>query len=200
MDQLHLHTAQLHPVAGPYSIQLGLSKQVMLLQLAAHQANGKRGAVNRYVKGFQKVRDRADMILMAVGNHQALNSFLVPLHIGEIRNHQIHAQHISIGEGHAAVQQEHILAALKQGNVFPNFVQASEKRHLNRRLSGLFLSPLGGTGSCSARFFRFSRGLGRAFLFRRRLLFFPARCLWVFFFRCRLCRRPCRASGGFSAR
>ena len=153
MDQLHLHTAQLHPVAGPYSIQLGLSKQVMLLQLAAHQANGKRGAVNRYVKGFQKVRDRADMILMAVGNHQALNSFLVPLHIGEIRNHQIHAQHISIGEGHAAVQQEHILAALKQGNVFPDFVQASEKRHLNRRLSGLFLSPLGGTGSCSARFF-----------------------------------------------
>ena len=61
--------------------------QAELLQLIADQAAGQPGAVDGQVHLLQQIGDAANVILVAVGNQQALGYFILILqHKAEIRD------------------------------------------------------------------------------------------------------------------
>ena len=72
------------------------------------------------------------MVLVTVGNDDAANLVLVALHIGEIRNDNIHTGHIHIRECQTAVQNEHVIAALKHGHVLSDLVQTTQRNDTYR--------------------------------------------------------------------
>ena len=74
------------------------------------------------------------MILVAVSYDQTFDFVHVLLDVRKIRDDEIDAEHFAIGEGHAAVEDEHITLALEQGDVLANLIQATQERHSDGRL------------------------------------------------------------------
>ena len=137
MDELHVHAAQLDMAARRGDMEVGRA-QVVLLQLALDKADGQGGAVHRHVELFHQIGHGADVVLVAVGNHHAPDALPVLLHKGEIGDDAVHAGHVLIGEGQAAVHDDHVALALVQGKVLANLVEAPQEIHLDGRLLGLF--------------------------------------------------------------
>lgn len=107
----------------------------MLLELALHQPQGQPGAVDGYIHQLEQIGNAANVILMAVGEHQSLNFVPVALQIGEIWNDQIHPQHLVVGEGEAAVHQKHVAVALVQGDIFADLVKSAQRDNPHCRLA-----------------------------------------------------------------
>ena len=72
------------------------------------------------------IGDGADVILVAVGDEHALEPVLVVDQVGKVGDHEIHAVHVLVGERHAAVDDDHILAILDDGAVLADLIQTAE--------------------------------------------------------------------------
>ena len=133
MDKFDLHAAKLNGSAGFYHIQLDLAGEAVLLELALNQPHRQAGRIHRQVYTLEQVGQRADVILVPVRNHNAADPVGVSLHKGKIGQHQVHAQHVAVRKGHAAVHNDHVILALKKRKVFTNLIQAAQEINLNRR-------------------------------------------------------------------
>ena len=92
--------------------EFGLACKAELFQLIADEAAGQAGAVDGQIEFLQQIGDAADVVLMAVGDEQALDLILILHHKGEVGDNHIDAEHIVIRENEAAVHDDHIAAAL----------------------------------------------------------------------------------------
>ena len=83
------------------------------------------------------------MVLVAVGDEQALDLLLILQHKGEIGDDHVHAQHIVLGEDEAAVHDDHIAAALVDGHILAHLTQAAQRVDVDghRSLLGLLGPP-----------------------------------------------------------
>ena len=129
------------------------------------------------------------MVFVTVGQHDAADFILVALNVGEIGQNEVDLKHVSVREGHAAVQEEHIVPALEQGHILPISLSPPRKVTLIegagfsaaprplRCLLGAVCSAAGALSrlfcGCAALFSvlvflgaLFGSGLGRGFLFR----------------------------------
>ena len=77
------------------------------------------------------------MIFMTMREKNALDLILVVFEIGKIRNDQIDAKHGIVGESHAAVHDDRVIAVFKHCDVLADLVQTADKgypdRHIRRR-------------------------------------------------------------------
>ena len=64
------------------------------------------------------------MVLVTVGDEQALDAVPVLEHVGEVRDDQIDTEHIGIREHKAAVNEDHVALALIQRNVLADLAEA----------------------------------------------------------------------------
>ena len=136
VDQLDVKAAELYMPAGVHLDERRGRGETVLLQFVLDQTDGQRGAVDRHVHLREQIRDAADMVLMAVGDDHAADAVAVLLQIGEIRDDQIDAEHIAVGERHTAVNDHDIALALKHGEVLADLVETAEEGDLDRRLGG----------------------------------------------------------------
>ena len=127
VDKLDAHAAELDGLARVDDMHLRLVEQAVLTQLVAHQSEGERRSVERYVDPREKEGKSADMVLMTVGQDDASHLVGVLLDIGKVRYHQIDAQHVAVRERHAAVHDQHIALALDQGDILADLVESAEK-------------------------------------------------------------------------
>ena len=97
------------------------------------------GAVDRRIDLFEQVCKTADVILVSVRDDDAAELILVALHIGEIRDNEIHAGHFRIRERQTAVEDEHIVCALEHGHILADLVESAQERHADRRFRRRFL-------------------------------------------------------------
>ena len=74
------------------------------------------------------------MVLVTVGQHNAAHAVNVLHNVGKIGDHQIHAQHIAVGERHTAVHNEDVALALDERDVLADFVQSAQKGYPDGRL------------------------------------------------------------------
>ena len=137
MDGLDGKAAQLELVAGMNLHQLGAAQQIVLFQLVLDQADGQLGGVDGQVHLLEQVGQRADVVLVAVGDDHALDLILVLHHIGEVRDDQVDAEHIAVRENQATVHDQHIALAFIQGDVLAHFAQTAQGDDVHRH--GLFL-------------------------------------------------------------
>ena len=127
MDKFHLKASCFHHITGLVGDEFDLVRQLMLLQLQLNEAVGHGGAVDGAVYLPHGVGDGADVVFVSVGDKEAPQLILVGNQIGEIGNYQIHAVHILLGEAHAAVHHNHVLAVFQHRNILADLVQTAKR-------------------------------------------------------------------------
>jgi len=97
----------------------------VLGQLRFDERERQRRAVHGAVDVRQHVRHRADVILVAVRQHERGGaSFL--LQVREIGNDPIHAEQLGIGKHDAGVDNDRCLAPGERQHVHPEFAESAE--------------------------------------------------------------------------
>ena len=101
----------------------------VLLELELDQRQRQPRAVNRHhaAQLLDHIGDRADVILVAVGNENAADLVAVALQIGHVRNHQINAQHILLREDGTAVQDHDIVRIFQHIDIFADFFNPAQR-------------------------------------------------------------------------
>src|SRR5690349_13988983 len=77
------------------------------------------------------------MILVTMGDADTAYAVLLAFEIGYIRQHQVDAEHLFLGEAHAHIHQNYILAVLNGGHILTNLVQATHRDEPYELGSGL---------------------------------------------------------------
>ena len=109
-----------------YHLALGVAHHAPLFQLVLDQGHGQLGAVNRHVDLLQYIGKGADMILMSMSDHKALNFVDVIFQIGDVRDHQIDSQHVVARERQSAVHHNDRVLVLKGGDVHSDLLQTAK--------------------------------------------------------------------------
>ena len=69
-QELERERAHLHSLAWPHALQPCLTRLVVFIQLRFDEGQRQRGSVHGAVEIRQHVRDGADVVLVAVGQHE----------------------------------------------------------------------------------------------------------------------------------
>ena len=112
-------------------------RNVHLLQLVVHEGHGQVRAVDGHGELLQGVGHGADMVLVAVGDDEALQLLPVLLQIGHVRDHHVDARHIVVREGKAAVDDHDVLSVFQERHILSDLAQSPQGDELQ---FGLFLS------------------------------------------------------------
>ena len=127
VDEFHGEAARLDRLSGLVGEELDGLFQMVLLQLelddARRQARGMDGAVEL----LHGVGNAADMVLVAVRQEQAADLLLVLHKIGHVRNDQIDAVHVVLGEAEAAVHDDDVLAVFQNGDILADLIETAKR-------------------------------------------------------------------------
>ncbi len=126
-ERLHGETAQLEPLARAERPEVGLLREAVLAQAIGHERQRERSAVDRDREVAEQVRKRADVILVAVGQHHSAKRLALAEKIGEIGDDVVDPQHLVIGKHEAAVHGDQILAELDQHHVEADLAEPTQR-------------------------------------------------------------------------
>ena len=69
------------------------------------------------------------MVLVAVGDEDAADLTLIFNKVAYVRDHHINAVHIIVGETHAAVHHDNVVAVLVDGQVLADLVETAQRNN-----------------------------------------------------------------------
>ena len=126
-DELEVEGPERDPVALGHDVLRGLLEPV-LPQLGLEQRQGQLRADQRDVLALaQEVGHRADVVLVAVREHQRLDVVEpVPDRV-EVGEDQVDAGVVVLGEQHAAVDDQQPAVVLEDGHVAADLAEAAER-------------------------------------------------------------------------
>ena len=127
MDKLHLEAAELKLIARLFREDLRMVKQVMLFELELNDRRRQRRCIDRHVKLLEHIRDRANVVLVSVRDDHAADAVFVGLQVADVRDDHVNAVEVLIRKAHAAVDKEHILAILVNGEVLADLTEPAER-------------------------------------------------------------------------
>ena len=112
------------------SLDLNQSRiDAMFLALGFDESQRELGTDQRNVGAeLQQIRHAADMILVAVGEHQSLDLVETVLDVVEVRQDQINARLLLFGEKHTAVDEQQVAVVFDHVHVAADFTKTA-KRH-----------------------------------------------------------------------
>ncbi len=118
---------QLNRSAQLHNVQRDIL-QPGFLQFVANEPGGKGRGIERYAQIAGQIRDGADMVLMAMGQHD-------PQQIGaalydelQIRKHQISTGQRRIGKRHAEVAHDPFAPATIEVDVHADFTRSAQRQ------------------------------------------------------------------------
>ena len=125
MNKLAAELAQLDRIPGLHHMH-GNSFHPVFLQFQVHQCHGQLGAVDMCRGLLENIGRGTDMILMSVG--EKITADMIPFahQIGDVRNHQIHAEHVFLRKHTAAVHNNDVVFIFKNIHVFANLIHTAQ--------------------------------------------------------------------------
>ncbi len=118
--------AELERSAELDDVELDLAGDPFLLQLVGDQAGGEGRGVERHAEIGGHIGNRADMILMAVGEDDAEQVLAALLDELEVGQDQFDARIARIGEGHAKIDHQPFAVAAIEIDVHADLAGAAE--------------------------------------------------------------------------
>ena len=105
----------------------------VFLALGLHEGQRELGADQRDVRTqLEQVRHAADVVLVAVREHQRLDLVQTVLDVVEVRQNQIHARLLLLGEEHAAVDEQDVAVVFDHVHVAADLAQTAERHDAHR--------------------------------------------------------------------
>ena len=127
-NELDVEGAEFEPRAEGDLAQLGGFGEARLREFAAHERGGKRRGVDRATEARPQIRDGAEMVLMAVGEHYGLEGFPPRLDESGVGHDQFGPGGAVVREGHAAIEHDPAAVETVEIEVHADFAGAAERR------------------------------------------------------------------------
>ena len=105
-DELDVELADRHPIVVDDDAQFGVAEQAGLLDPVAGEAESHRRAVDRHLDLAQQVLQSADVVLVTVRGDNRDDPPGVLAQVREVREHEVDAVHVRVGEHQAAVDEQ----------------------------------------------------------------------------------------------
>ena len=117
--------------------------QAVLVELGAHHRRGERAAVDgrRAVELAQHEGQRADVVLVPVGEHDRLDVLGPLAQVGEVGQHQVHPELVGRGEHQPGVDHHDAAVVLDDRHVLADLAEAPEREHSQRAAQTALSSP-----------------------------------------------------------
>ena len=117
------------PRAGVALLHLDrLRGQPVLGELGLHQRQGQLGADQGDVGPLpEQVRHRADVVLVGVRQDQRLDLVQAAVEVAEVRQDQVHAGLVGLGEQHPAVDDQQPVVVFEDGHVPTDLAEAAQR-------------------------------------------------------------------------
>ena len=96
----------------------------------------QRRAIHRHVELPQEVGERADMVLVAVGQHHGPEALPVLAEVGEVRDDIVHPRHLVVGEEEPAIDRDDVVARLDQHHVEADLAETPQRDQADDGLGG----------------------------------------------------------------
>lgn len=108
----------------------GVGLDAVLGELCLDQRQGQFGADQGDVgAAAQQVRNRTDVVLVAVGQHHGDHVVQTVDNVAEVGQNQVHAGLGLFGEEHAAVNNQQLAVDFVHGHVTTDFAQTAQGHH-----------------------------------------------------------------------
>src|SRR5690606_10892821 len=118
-----------------FNNDVAVGLDAMFCQLCFNEGQGQLRPVQWDVFAqAQQVRNSADVVLVAVGQHNANHIVQAVLDVREVRQDQIHARLVLFREEHPAVNDQQFPVELEDGHVSADLAQAAEGNDAHRSL------------------------------------------------------------------
>jgi hypothetical protein len=117
-------------LAGHHLTELGAVSDLVLLELALQERERERRPVDGQWWSLvvaEQVRERTDVVLMPVGQHDALDVVEPLPDVLEVREDEIDAGHLGVREGQPDVDDQDAVVELHARHVPPDLTDASEE-------------------------------------------------------------------------
>ena len=141
-DQLQLERAELDRAAQRHLGDLRLVQQAGLAQLLAQQEGGEGRGVDRRLQPRPQPGDRADVVLVGVGQHDAQDVVGVLLDEGRVGQDDLDARRGLVAEGHAEIDHDP-LAVVRRAEAVEVEVHADLVRPAERQEDEFVVAWLG---------------------------------------------------------
>ncbi len=98
----------------------------MLFQLAFHIGQREFGAVNRNVQFGKYPRQRADMVLVSVGEDDGADMLAVLQQVGDIGDNDVHPEQLGFGKHEPGVNDDDVVAPANGHAIHAKFAESAE--------------------------------------------------------------------------
>ena len=127
VDKLDLKAAELKLITRFFRENLRMIEQVVLFELELDDRSRQGRCIDRHVELLEHIRDRTDVILMPVRDDHAADAVFVCFQIADVRDDHVDAVEVLIRKAHAAVDKEHVLAILIDGEILTDLTEPAER-------------------------------------------------------------------------
>ena len=124
-DGVHAERAQLDRLPGRQQAEVG--GDPALLQPAAREAQGEAAPVHRRRRGLQGEGQGADVVLVAVGEHDAPQVVRPLREVAEVRHDRVHAGQLRGREEDAGVHEQPVLLPFEDHGVEAELPEATQR-------------------------------------------------------------------------
>ncbi len=124
--------------------QLDLVQQLVLFQLVFHVGQRELGGIHRNLQLVQDPGQSADVVLVAVRQHDGANVPLVLNQVGDVGHHNVHAEQLRLGEHQARIDHNNVVFPAHRQAVHAELAQPAQGNDLQffcLHRSSLMLPP-----------------------------------------------------------
>ncbi len=126
-DEFNLVGADFNEAAREHFAERRGLQQSRFVEAFFYQCQRETRSVHRNIQIAQDVGQRANVIFVAVRQHNGPDVRAILLQIRDIRNHQIDAQKFRFGEHHARVDDDDVVTEPQRHHVHAEFAEAAER-------------------------------------------------------------------------
>ena len=139
-DELDLAGPDASTLPVVHGVILGSVTEARFVDSVPGQSDGQGRTEDGGPQVAQQVGQPAGVVLVPVGEDDAIHALGVLAQVGEVGQHEVHAGHLEVGEHDPAVEDEDATVDLDAGAVASDLAQSTKKDHPDggrRRLLGV---------------------------------------------------------------
>ncbi len=111
-------------------VEHGVVEQGVLFQLAFDIGQRELGAVDRHVQLGQHPRQRADVVFVAVRQHDGAHVLAVLEQVAEIRNDDVDAEQLGFGKHQSGIDDDDVVTPANGHAIHAEFAESAEGYNL----------------------------------------------------------------------
>lgn len=126
-EELDFEDTCLDHFARRHHVRLRIIQQAVFIELYADQPVRQACAVDGRFEFAQKVRERADVVLVTVREEHRTQLLLVVSQVAEVRDDEVDSEHLFFREHQSGIDDDDVVAVFDQHHVAADFAQATKR-------------------------------------------------------------------------